>query len=1007
MGGISEKSIDFLNRISKSDTGGLLSYEQYKALSKKPQGHFCTECKSWYKKYNADQRLQDPKWVDVFPVCKGSLESMPISLSEWESTGGSIEEYEVLHIENDPIQWAAAELGFITSGIDYDREGDERSMDRWYQDNMLRCSAQLKVHRCGRRTGKCLIKGTLVATPSGPKPIEDISIGDTVYDEHGNPIKVTDVHDQGLQIVEDLSSNGTLMATCTANHPWLTMHPRLEGTLLRNVSGFYKGTKIVRTEVNAPLGNVDEPYAYVLGAIIGDGSCRDTGLIVSTADESMVQKISSILNIPYRKCHKNNFSWYFSARAKKQIPYYTDYLHNKYAHEKYIPLEIVKTWNRSSLLEFVAGLIDTDGGILFTGSEIRISVDMQSLETLKALEYAFMALWQVKVNIGKDNRNKYVNGPVHHISIKHIYHCKRILKELQPHQAIQRKMYRPEFDLLVPNNFTPNAVGVTRSNSRMAHCYDLSVDSATNLYLLANGLVTHNTVSMRVDVLHALHHQDDFTVVLIAPFETQLIKFEEGLIELIEKSTTVKDNFKKWNKTKHTITFKNGSKLEGYCTGGDKQSKTADRVRGAGASMIVIDEADYISEDALQAVLAVMSDDPKCRILVSSTPTGKRGFFYNWCTDKTIGFKEFVFFSHVSPSYTKQADNLYRSTLSEDRYRKEYLAEFGTLVDALLTPECINRAVESYDMQELRAQGPKANCKYIIGVDWNGRRVGTVIVCVEWNPMTGKYKMVDKVVVKDTEYNYENSCIASMKMFDHWGANYMYVDSGHGDMQVEMMTKTARQLGNVRMQKGIVPVQMGGYQVIKDPLTGLDVKKHTKEFAINLMVNCFENNRVTVPYSETYKDDDEDWGIVPQLYDLAVESINDMGRTKYVEAVDHTMTALYLALLGFHMKLTDIGRVNHDPAAVIISQGDLKKLPGGIVIEGGAKRDRERSKDKAIKPNEFVMRSNKIDTGYRGSQRIVNADDVEWKSGVPMYKHDSRIASVPTRNLGVIQRKSF
>lgn len=424
--------------------------------------------------------------------------------------------------------------------------------------------------------------------------------------------------------------------------------------------------------------------------------------------------------------------------------------------------------------------------------------------------------------------------------------------------------------------------------------------------------------------------------------------------------------------------------------------------------MIVIDEADYISEDALQAVLAVMSDDPKCRILLSSTPTGKRKFFYNWCVNKEIGFKEFHYYSHVSPSYTKQADTIYRSTLSEDRYRKEYLAEFGELINSMIGHDLINYAVDNYDINELRRFGPNNDCKYVVGVDWNGKRIGTVIVVIEFNPKTAKYKMVDKIIVRDTEYNYENSCWAAIKAFDHWKASYMYVDEGHGDMQLEVMKKTAKQLNNIALQKGLVAVPMGGFQIIKDPLTGLDVKKRTKEFAINLMVNTFENRRIIIPNSENYKGDDEDWGLIAQLYDLAVEKVSDAGKVTYVKSVDHTLAALYLALLGFHMKMTDIGRVRHDPVATIVSQGDLKKLPGGITIDGIKQREKDRDKDNRIRPNEFVMRTSKLDTGYAGKKgAFVDATQVEWKNGIPMYKHDTRISSVPMRDLGILKRGSF
>jgi len=527
---------------------------------------------------------------------------------------------------------------------------------------------------------------------------------------------------------------------------------------------------------------------------------------------------------------------------------------------------------------------------------------------------------------------------------------------------------------------------------------------------LGNGMVSHNSETMAVEVLYELAKNNDFHVVLVAPFETQLLKFEQKLIGYIEQSQTVKDKFAKYNKTKHVITFNNGSQYEGYCTGGDKQSKTADRVRGAGASMLVLDEADYISEDALQAVLAVMSDDPKCRILLSSTPSGKRGFFYQWITDKSIGFKEFHIYSHASPSYTRTADNLYRATLSEDKYKKEYLGEFGTLIQALIRPEDINKATEQYDMVRLRTAGPNKSWRYIVGVDWNGRKIGTNIVVIGYDSSTDKYKMVDKILVRDTEFNYENSCWAAINSFKHWNAEYMYVDAGHGDMQVEMIKKTATMTSDLRLMKGIIPVAMGGFQIIKDPVSGEDVKKPTKEFAINLMVNIFEQGRVIIPYSENYKEDDEDWGLIPQLYDLAIDSFSDGGKPKYVKSVDHTMAAFYIAILGFYMKMTDIAKFAHDSTSIVESKGNLKKLAGNITIAGMAERERM-NRDK-IQPGEFVARSelnrNPAQGPSYGVHTTVNAENVEWTNGVPMYKrHDSSIASVPMRNMGVIHRGKF
>jgi len=542
------------------------------------------------------------------------------------------------------------------------------------------------------------------------------------------------------------------------------------------------------------------------------------------------------------------------------------------------------------------------------------------------------------------------------------------------------------------------------------------LDCSAELKVYRAGRRVGKSESMAIEVLFYLNRYEDFNVILIAPFETQLMKFEEKLIHWLDQSVSMKDSkFLKYNKTKHTITFSNGSKYEGYCTGGDKQSKTADRVRGAGANLLVLDEADYISEDALQAVLAVKSDDPECRILLSSTPSGKRGFFYEWCTDKTFGFKEFHILSHASPSYTYDADKLYRGTLSVDKYKKEYLGDFGTLLEALLSPEHINKCTDVYDMARLRNAGPRDGCRYVVGVDWNGRKIGTNILVVEYDAKYMKYRMVDKVVVRDTEHNFENSCWAVIKTFQHWKADYCYVDAGFGDMQTEMIKKTAKQLGDTKLQRGYVPVRMNGFQEIRDPVTGQIVKKENKEFAINLMVNAFERGMISVPYSENYKDDEEDWGIIPQLYDLAIEKYGTTGRPKWASTVDHTVTCLYLAILGFHMKMSDLGSDNFTKDVFITAHGDHKELAGGIVIDGYEARSKQKGfpKDKQITPDTFISRdlsgrSATAGPSWGGIPTTQAKYVKEDSHGNLIIKYDNSVGGIRSHNLGVLRRsKSF
>jgi len=1128
-------------------------------------------------------------------------------------------------------------------------------------------------------------------------------------------------------------------------------------------------------------------------------------------------------------------------------------------------MDVLKTWNRESCLAFLAGILDTDGSVQFLkGKELFISFDSQSPDIINAVVFLIKSLFQKNPSVIKDDRDKYVNGPMLSVRVKNNLHCSRMLKELDPYIRCDRKGWSNSYEDINLNNENPDYLGVKidKTRTRKAQCYDVEIGTKDHLFLLANGMVSHNSETMAIEVLFHLARYSNFNVILVAPFETQLMKFEEKLINWLNNSVDMQDNlFLKYNKTKHTMTFSNGSKYEGYCTGGDKQSKTADRVRGAGASLLVLDEADYISEDALQAVLAVKSDDPDCRILLSSTPSGKRGFFHKWCTSKDMGFKEWWVPSHSSPSYTEDADTLYRNTLSVDKYKKEYLGDFGTLMEALLAPEHINKCTDVYDMARLRQAGPRSGCRYILGVDWNGRRIGTNIIVVEFDAQQMKYKMVDKVVVKDTEHNYENSCWAVIKTFQHWDCDYVYADAGFGEMQClcpetrvyteegpvalkdvevgvrvlthtgayqrvlakninantkstitivprkglpvkssadhphmvielpgkfssnmdlevakvvkvmakdlvagkhavvhprsprssssiaivdlagivpgaahdlthvwmpsgygtgsvtypdsvvaavvgtsrstlqrirasiregkkltsaqnkvwravysefpnyevpspvrvsrkinlmsesflrilgwylsegsasgnciefpqnvtsendpyikqmcedienvfgvkasvymrlhprllarvcissrvvteffkaiagsgheskhvpeevftrwnfagpmletlikgdgsvtkaggvriglcseilvgqvrqmlinsgvlpssyvrnyhnpkwkdlyiiatpadsysqevlyeyvgqslkvvagqrvqrkhfavgekflispiksvevtepmrglidievehdntfiangilthncEMIKKTAKQIGDEKLAHGYVPVRMGDNQEIRDPVDGKIVKKQNKEFAINLMINCFERGIISIPYSENYKQDDEDWGIIPQLYDLAISGYGPTGRPKWAESVDHTLTCMYLAILGFHMKMSDLGSSNIAREVFVVSHGDLKNLPGGVTIDGAEKRKREGGFDSVGKNSNiagtFIPRvsgvSNPAGPMYGSIPTTVAKYTKLDEYGNTVVKYDNTIVGVRSHNLGTIERKTF
>lgn len=337
---------------------------------------------------------------------------------------------------------------------------------------------------------RCLEEGTLVATPKGPVAIEDIVIGDVVYDENGKEIEVLNTFYQGEKEVVDLYHRTAKQASCTDNHVWLAECGRGNRKELKT-EDIKKDWKIVRTEIEPSMGNVTVPSAYELGALLGDGCSREmysTGIRISSGSHH----IPKYMNSEAVKLHENNYTWNI---GNIDVAYYNEWCKGRYAHEKIVDLEIVKQWDRESIIKLIAGLIDTDGSITYCKKYnlLDLGISMQSKSCIEFMQWAILALYQHQCNIILDDRPKYKNGPCHGIKLRNSHIVRRLWKDINKYIQSPHKKYKSEYDKADTPRYNPNKIGIVKKGRRRVRCYDIHVNSSTNLYLLANGLVTHNS----------------------------------------------------------------------------------------------------------------------------------------------------------------------------------------------------------------------------------------------------------------------------------------------------------------------------------------------------------------------------------------------------------------------------------------------------------------------------------------------------------------------------------
>lgn len=342
----------------------------------------------------------------------------------------------------------------------------------------------------------CLADETLIATTLGPKRIDELTLDDIVYDEFGQPIRILNIFNNGVKEVVQLTNRHSLLVECTEDHIWLCKERRKSEYSQLPVKSFFKRTDIKRIYLSPKLGDVDVPYSYSIGAILGDGCSRQRtkNIHISSASPAIVEKIALELGGTCRKLTGNNYTWSIENMNRPEL--YDNWCKDRYAHEKIVDLKILKTWNRLTLLRFVAGLIDTDGSVCKEkATNIVVQIGMQAISVIDALEYAFLALWGIKMFRSIDNRSKYKNGPVHCLKVSNNVESLRILNELNEFLVVESKKYLSKYDNdEYQSKRTKNgSISIKLGSRRYVNTYDIHVDSETNLYCLANGLVTHNS----------------------------------------------------------------------------------------------------------------------------------------------------------------------------------------------------------------------------------------------------------------------------------------------------------------------------------------------------------------------------------------------------------------------------------------------------------------------------------------------------------------------------------
>jgi DNA-binding transcriptional regulator WhiA len=602
---------------------------------------------------------------------------------------------------------------------------------------------------CSRRAGKCREINTLVKTPTGSVKIQDLKPGDKVYgyDNDGQVriCEVTQLHDQGIKEVVDLIWNKQVIATSTTDHKWLAHNTHKDKREVKRLKDFNSRDRIAEEYVPIPGGSKHIKEAYAIGALLGDGCSKESGIVISSNDKEIVEKCAKVLGATEIYKRKGNYSWSIKGLSKTHpcTLYYNSWCRDKYAHEKILDLQEIRTWDRKSQLELLAGLIDTDGSVNLTkDGRLQIRLGMQSASVITTCQMLILDLFQHNPSIEIDNRSKYKNGPVHTIRISNNKYSKRILKELPT--ITERKKWKPEYESLKERNTNPNFTGFKTSSPRKAQCYDITINNDSHLFLDANGLIGHNTVGIVADMLDTAESTPEVNLLYI----TVTQQAARAIIwnDLVKTIDDYKINCKIDN-NRLTISFPNKSKI--YIAGA-KDRMEIEKYRGWKLKKCYIDEAQsfrsYIKELINDVIIPALRD-LKGELYLTGTPGPVlAGTFYEYTTSPNWDNHHWTAFDNPH-MHDLENDKDLEETLAEERvmrgisendpsYIRETYGKWVEDTDSLVFK--FNKAKNIY--QTLPTEG---RWTYIMGVDV-GYNDADAIAIIGYNHLDKRVYIIDE-----------------------------------------------------------------------------------------------------------------------------------------------------------------------------------------------------------------------------------------------------------------------
>lgn len=443
---------------------------------------------------------------------------------------------------------------------------------------------------------------------------------------------------------------------------------------------------------------------------------------------------------------------------------------------------------------------------------------------------------------------------------------------------------------------------------------------------------------------------NQYDILIIAPFETQINLIFKRLQQIIDTSPYLQSKIAR--SVEHLYEWYNGTTILGL-TAGAKSGSGAANTRGQRADVIILDEVDYMGSNNISNILQIANEAPeRIKVFTASTPCGKHEEFYKWCTGATISYRpkqedidNFRFSEYIieendvdgngwteiyAPSVVNKellkinpdTGVTYLQDLqieySEIKFDQEVMARFGEEETGVYQRKYIDLAIEEgkrighkyldYDNSIIANDYLFKNRQNIriLGVDWDKVQSCTNFACLEFDKLyvnqqgqiEPKFKVLFRVEIARGEFTYTNAVNKIIELNDAFDFDWIAVDRGYGDVQVEMLKKYGMQNPHTDLATKVLPYQFAEKIDARDPYTGKIDKKPLKPFMVNNSIRVFERGKIIF--------DPSDKLIVEQFSQYRYKKTSSTGVPQFTDENEHIIDAVNLCLLAFEQKYGDL-----------------------------------------------------------------------------------------------------